>query len=553
MPYSHKHNFYSLITSSYIVQGKIDRTDDNTLVISELPIGKWTQDYKTFLEEMMKTGTDKLPSEISDFKEHHTDTTVSFTITASKENIDTFEKGKDGLLGKFKLATSISSTNMTLFDLDGKIHKYKTTVDIIRSFFSHRLEFYFKRKDMLLDKMRKELKVLENKARFVVEVCEGDLVVSNRKRAELLTELSERGYDLCPKEDKMRSQEDDDDDDEDDTMEQSSSDSESELAKGYEYLLGLKIWTLTFERAEDIRRQKAGKAAEVAALEATTPQSIWLSDLDELDKALSERLVDVNIKKADRSQSTSTKRVAKQAKAVAAKAAKPLKKADEWNSDLEESDSDGAAGSDSDDDFFENDDFIKKSESPLKKLKTSSSKSSLRLSGSGKQKVVLGTRTQQRKSISVSKAKSTVAKMEMSQVDSEMDVDKSPKKLPAKKKAAKRKKSSSIVKQALQAEVELVDSDESPKKIHAKSSLAMEDSDSESDESTTKPSKKATNAKKKSKVLEKSICHLSSSDESDGCESHMSVDEPVATTRVRKRLSKPKYTFAESDEDDFEF
>eukprot|EP00985_Skeletonema_marinoi_P019020 scaffold10767_cov109-Skeletonema_marinoi.AAC.4 len=265
----------------YTIAGKIERTNDTTLVISELPIGRWTQDHKTFLEEMM-TGTDKSPSEIIDFKEHHTDTSVAFTITASKENIDEFEKEKGGLLGKFKLSKAISSTNMTLFDVDGKIHKYNTTVDILRSFFSHRLDFYVKRKDMLLAKMRKELTILSNKERFIEEVCEGDLVVSNRKRAELLSELSEREYDLCPKDEKMISEEEDGDDDE--TMEDTSSD--SELVKGYEYLLGLKLWTLTFERAEDIRRQKGDKEAEVVALESTSPESIWLSDLDELDTAL---------------------------------------------------------------------------------------------------------------------------------------------------------------------------------------------------------------------------------------------------------------------------
>ena len=38
---------------SFLIEGKIERTDDKTLVISELPIRKWTQDYKVFLEAMM--------------------------------------------------------------------------------------------------------------------------------------------------------------------------------------------------------------------------------------------------------------------------------------------------------------------------------------------------------------------------------------------------------------------------------------------------------------------------------------------------------------------
>ena len=40
---------------------------------------------------------------------------------------------------------------------------------------------------------------------------------------------------------------------------------------------------------EDIRRQKGDKEAEVVALESTSPESIWLSDLDELDTVLVER------------------------------------------------------------------------------------------------------------------------------------------------------------------------------------------------------------------------------------------------------------------------
>ena len=71
---------------------------------------------------------------------------------------------------------------------------------------------------MLLAKMRKELTILSNKERFIEEVCEGDLVVSNRKRAELLSELSEREYDLCPKDEKMISEEEDGDERKDKTL-----------------------------------------------------------------------------------------------------------------------------------------------------------------------------------------------------------------------------------------------------------------------------------------------------------------------------------------------
>lgn len=286
------------------------------------------------------TGTDKSPSEISDFKENHTDTTVAFTVTATKEKIDEFEQGKDGLMGKFKLSTTISTNNMTLFDVDGKIHKYSTSVDILRLFFNHRLEFYIKRKDLLLEKMRKELKILENKARFVEEVCKGELVVSNRKRKELLAELSERRYDLYPKDEKKTESEEEVGDD--NLVEESASD--AELAKGFEYLLGMKIWSLTFERAEELRRQRAEKTGEVETLEGTSPESIWLTDLDAIDEALDERDADIaaELQKEVRAQSKSKARTVQKATVAAKHAKKAKKKANEWDSDLE---------SESDDDF----------------------------------------------------------------------------------------------------------------------------------------------------------------------------------------------------------
>eukprot|EP00584_Thalassiosira_punctigera_P019142 CAMPEP_0172572992 /NCGR_PEP_ID=MMETSP1067-20121228/135960_1 /TAXON_ID=265564 ORGANISM="Thalassiosira punctigera, Strain Tpunct2005C2" /NCGR_SAMPLE_ID=MMETSP1067 /ASSEMBLY_ACC=CAM_ASM_000444 /LENGTH=1500 /DNA_ID=CAMNT_0013365583 /DNA_START=62 /DNA_END=4564 /DNA_ORIENTATION=+ len=322
---------------SYIVKGKIERTDDITLLITELPIGKWTQDYKAFLEGMM-AGTEKSPSEISDFKEGHTDTTVHFTVIATKEKIDAFEKVKDGLYGKFKLSTTISTKNMTLFDDQGKIHKYKSATDILRLFFHHRLEFYVKRKAMLLERMAKELMILSNKARFVEEVCRGDLIVNNRKRKELLADLKERGYDLIPKDEKKATSEEENADEE--SVDESASD--AELAKGYEYLLGMKIWSLTFERAEELRRQKALKEEEVKKLKATPPEAIWSTDLDAIDEALNERDVDIakDLKKEVQAQSKNKARVVKKKAAAAKKTKKAAKKKDNWDSDLEDSDED---------------------------------------------------------------------------------------------------------------------------------------------------------------------------------------------------------------------
>lgn len=327
------------------VKGKIERLNETTLLISELPLRKWTQDYKGMLEGMLVTdGKNKTATpDLKTFQENHTDTTVSFTLTADKEKIDAWEGlPKGGLYSKFKLTGSLSSSNMHLFDTEGRIVKYESPESILQEFYNLRMEFYIKRKDLLLQKLRREQCMLSNKARFVEEVCSGELVVSNRKKVDLLMELQQKDYDLYNKNEKL---EDDDDEEEEDA-------SIADLSRGYEYLLGMKIWSLTFEKAEELRAQLEERNNELQVLEDTTPSEIWLNDLDSIENALDER--DDSIRKAESAEAKAQKKSKKkqQKKAAAAKKGKK-KKADEWDSDLEDSDED-------EDDFFSDEEEVVK-------------------------------------------------------------------------------------------------------------------------------------------------------------------------------------------------
>ena len=86
--------------------------------------------------------------------------------------------------------------------------------------------------------------MLENKARFVEEVCRDELVVSDRKKTELLAELKEAWFDLFPKDPTDVNAEKENGEDDGEEMEDDDT-TDAELVKGYEYLLGMKIWSLT--------------------------------------------------------------------------------------------------------------------------------------------------------------------------------------------------------------------------------------------------------------------------------------------------------------------
>ena len=69
---------------------------------------------------------------------------MHFVITLSPENMAIAEK--EGFDKRFKMSTTIATSNMVCFDKEGRIKRYATPEEILQDFFATRLEFYQKRK-----------------------------------------------------------------------------------------------------------------------------------------------------------------------------------------------------------------------------------------------------------------------------------------------------------------------------------------------------------------------------------------------------------------------
>merc|ERR1712129_374086 len=91
-------------------------------------------------------------------------------------------------------------------------------------------------------------------------------------------------YDLFLNDDKKQNESEDSDLDETD-----ENPTVVELAKGYDYLLGMKIWSLTLERVRQLYEELGQKTESINELQITSPSTIWLRDLDVIEEALDER------------------------------------------------------------------------------------------------------------------------------------------------------------------------------------------------------------------------------------------------------------------------
>ncbi|XP_058073689.1 DNA topoisomerase 2-like isoform X2 [Magnolia sinica] len=267
---------------TYTVNGIIEEVDETTLRITELPIRRWTEDYKEFLESMM-SGTDKIKDPfIKDYRQNSGVTTVHFEVVLSEENMNIAKQ--EGLMKRFKMTTSISTTNMHLFDARGVIKKYDCPEQILEEFFHLRLEFYVKRKKVMLDNLEIKLLRLSNKVRFIIGVVEGEIIVSNRKKADLVLELQQKGFTPFPKTKGVDTGE---------AMESEENEETPEVgrvarASDYEYLLSMPIGTLTLEKVQELLAEKEKQEMDVQELKKETPKSLWMKDLDAFITALDE-------------------------------------------------------------------------------------------------------------------------------------------------------------------------------------------------------------------------------------------------------------------------
>ena len=280
--------------SSFTTFGTVGKLDATTLHISELPVKKWTQDYKdSTLEPLLggaAAGDDKKgappPELLSDVREHHTDTTVSFSIrfkdAAALEQLE----AKNEVHKQLKLSSSLSTTNMTLFDERGRIVKHEAPEDILSNFYALRLSFYEKRKMHLSEVLTEQWSKLDNRMRFVLAVVSGELKIANVKKAVLVETLKKHGYATFEPAAKKKKAGDDDADDADeeavdvDASEGGSKAAAQAAARGYDYLLSMPLWSLTLEKVESLKAELLTKEAELQKLLATSTKQLWTADLD---------------------------------------------------------------------------------------------------------------------------------------------------------------------------------------------------------------------------------------------------------------------------------
>ena len=260
-------------TSRYIIKGVYDIMSTDKIKITELPIGTWTQDYKEYLESLItqpKDKRDKREPIVKDYTDMSTDETVEFQVTLypgmlEKLMSELHEYSVDGVEKLLKLYSINSTNNMHLFNSKEQLTKYDTVEDIIDEYYKVRLQYYTKRREFLLEKIKHELVEMTNLAKYIQYTLDDKIVLKRKTNDEINKMLEDMGFDR---------------------MKDRTSDKLS-----YNYLIKKPMDSVSDENVEKIMKERSVKEKELEMLESKKEEDIWLEELDDLRKTYEELLV----------------------------------------------------------------------------------------------------------------------------------------------------------------------------------------------------------------------------------------------------------------------
>ena len=240
--------------NEYMIKGKYSRVNNDTIRITELPIGTWITPYREFLEKKTEKVGNSNPM-IENLKCNYTDETIDFTLTIDPELINKYENNEQ-IYEKLKLSKSLKMNNMHLYTADGQIKKYDSPNEILIDFYNTRLQIYTKRKEYLIGKLSRELDILKWKKMFIENVLDNKIIIYKQKKASIIDRLVELKF---PK--------------------LSTNSDNSNIS--YDYITDIPLFNLTQEKIDELNEKFNAKEEELKHIQTVTETEQWIYELDE--------------------------------------------------------------------------------------------------------------------------------------------------------------------------------------------------------------------------------------------------------------------------------
>jgi DNA gyrase/topoisomerase IV subunit B len=303
--------------NGFFTIGNYEVIDANTIVVTEIPISTSIDSYKDFLIDLEYEKTPDAKHFVHGFTYDSDPNKVKFTIKLADGYLQDFIK-TDNIVAKLKLKDSHSMNNMYMHNSSYKMKKYTDVREIMHEFYNTRLVCYNKRKEHILKVMKEDLDQLKEKKRFVEYVVGDKIIVSKRKRVDIIADLVKHKFKMYASRTNKNKKESEDNEENEENEESAGEENKMEESKtgpNYKYLTSMQLFSLSYEKMEELAKQCLELQKAYDTYLKKTVQTIWLEELDELEKAYAVFLADLenddNEKKNKKKGGKATKKVVK--------------------------------------------------------------------------------------------------------------------------------------------------------------------------------------------------------------------------------------------------
>lgn len=231
------------------IEGIFNKINQNTIKVTELPV--W-YDRETYLTHLQGLKDKKV---IVSF----TDTTIGDKYNIEIKVVGKFwEENKNKDIHKILMLTTDETENMTFIDENNTIVVFQDEMELMQRFCNLKLQFTEKRKTYQLNKFKQDIENLTFKRNFVELVVSEQVKINKQSKAEIVQQLTSL----------------------DSVLKTGNNKEEREVH------ISMPIYNLTKEKILELDKLVKTKQDEFQKLEKTTPEQIWLKELEELEKAL---------------------------------------------------------------------------------------------------------------------------------------------------------------------------------------------------------------------------------------------------------------------------
>ncbi len=220
-------------TGQVTTTGVYEVVNSTTIRITELPLGKYLDQYKETLNALEESGL------IKGYDDRSTESSFEFIIDCprSTTNLD-----HETILKKFKLIGR-DTENFTLWNVEGVLQKFESAESIIEAFLPWRLERYEDRRKKLIDETTEQIRYLSEVIRFIRFYLANTKVFKDTGKKDLIELLLENKF------------------------------------VDYDKLLSMPIWNLTKDKIAELEKKLIDLKAYLASLKADSANEMYKREL----------------------------------------------------------------------------------------------------------------------------------------------------------------------------------------------------------------------------------------------------------------------------------